>query len=108
MLSKAIGYSVDDTALIVHLILKGMYKHIHTGKLFNIFFIICHCFIIGSNLNLLTKESRRKWEQQFYAVYIEHILNDRDSKLQTVQELVTSDDRQGMDGFMNSLKYKHN
>ena len=54
-------------------------------------------FIIESYLDLLTKESRRKWEQQFYAVYIKHIMNDRDSNLQTIQELVTNDDRQGMD-----------
>ena len=109
MLSKAVGYSIDDTALIVHLILKGMYKHAYTGKLFYVLFIACHCFIVEPNLNLLTKESRRKWEQHFYAVYIKHVLDDRDSQLQTVQELITNDDRQGMDAFkfMNSLKYKH-
>ena len=70
-------------------------------------------FIVESEsyLDLLTKESRRKWEQQFYAVYIKNIINDRDSNLQTIQELVTNDDRQGMDilyTYMNSLKYKHN
>ena len=36
MLSKVIGYSVDDTALLVHLILKGMYKHTYTGEFFHI------------------------------------------------------------------------
>ena len=97
MLSKAIGYSVDDTALIVHLILKGMYKHTYTGEfLHQILFIACHYFIVESNLDLLTKEARRQWEQKFYAIYIEPTLNDMDSKLQTLQELVTNDDRQSM------------
>ena len=55
--------------------------------------------IVESYLDLLTKESRRKWEQRFYAVYIKLIINDRDVNLQTLQELVTNDDRQSMDAF---------
>ena len=44
----------------------------------------------------MTKESRREWEKQIFIVYIQPILNDMSSKLQAAQELVTNDDRQGM------------
>ena len=36
ILSKAIGYSVDDAALIVHLILQGMHKSTYTGKFIHV------------------------------------------------------------------------
>ena len=52
--------------------------------------------IIEKRFDLLTKESRRKWEQQFYEVFVQPILTDMGSKLQVAQELVTNDDRQGI------------
>lgn len=57
----------------------------------------CCCYnicIIESGHDLFTKESRIKWEQQFSTMYVQPILNNMGSKLQTAQELITNDDKQ--------------
>ena len=49
-----------------------------------------------TNLDLFTKESRRQWEQQFYKVYIQPVLNDMDSRLNKAQNSFMNDNRQGI------------
>jgi len=45
---------------------------------------------------MLSKESRKQWEKQFCALYVQPILNNMDSRLNTAQNLFVNDDRQGM------------
>ena len=60
-----------------------------------------------SKFDLLTKESRRQWEQQLYALHIQPILNDMDSRLSTAQNLLINDDRQGISNFITLSKCLH-
>ena len=92
-----IGRSVDDAALIIHLILQGMYNSSYSRKfvMHTIAIKLRSDVITGSQFDLLSKESRRHWEQQFYVLYIQPVLNDMESRLNKAQDLFIKDDRQG-------------
>ena len=46
--------------------------------------------------DLLTKESRKQWEQTLCVLYIQPIINDMEPRLTAAQNLCINDDRQGI------------
>ena len=48
------------------------------------------------DLDLLTKESRKQWEQKLCVLYVQPILNDMEPRLAAAQNLFINDDRQGI------------
>ncbi|XP_065899490.1 E3 ubiquitin-protein ligase rnf213-alpha-like isoform X3 [Dysidea avara] len=91
LLSKVLGISTDDTALIIHLILKGMHDFPQSGSTFD----------------LSSKDSRQTWEKKFSASYILPILKEITSKLKSVQELVIDDSRQAHNALLQ-IAYEKN
>ena len=46
--------------------------------------------------DLLTKESRRQWEQKLCVLYVQPVLNDMEPRLTAAQNLFINDDSQGI------------
>uniref|UniRef100_A0A1X7SGD6 Uncharacterized protein n=1 Tax=Amphimedon queenslandica TaxID=400682 RepID=A0A1X7SGD6_AMPQE len=81
-LSSITGHSVDEAALLVHLVLKQINEKGHslqmqTGQ---------------SVVSIVNLDDRRKWEEQFHHCYIECVLEDTESSIQKMLKELTARD----------------
>uniref|UniRef100_A0A1X7U2F3 Uncharacterized protein n=1 Tax=Amphimedon queenslandica TaxID=400682 RepID=A0A1X7U2F3_AMPQE len=81
-LSSITGHSIDEAALLVHLVLKQINEKGH------------HVQLTGQNVvgNLVKLDDRRKWEKQFYDCYIEPVVKDTGSSIQKMLKELTARD----------------
>uniref|UniRef100_A0A1X7U2E9 Uncharacterized protein n=1 Tax=Amphimedon queenslandica TaxID=400682 RepID=A0A1X7U2E9_AMPQE len=81
-LSSITGHSIDEAALLVHLVLKKINEKGH------------HVQLTGQNVvgNLVKLDDRRKWEKQFYDCYIESVVKDTGSSIQKMLKELTARD----------------
>ncbi|KAK2553290.1 E3 ubiquitin-protein ligase rnf213-alpha [Acropora cervicornis] len=106
VLGRALGRSVDDAALTVHLVLHRMISlnGRETGITFfsiveYIFLPVCCCsfslLLVGNahNIRLVTKESRLAWETDFSSVVIAPVIRELDQNLQKASKLLMEDER---------------
>ena len=57
---------------------------------------MCKCFIhIACDASLVSKPSRKKWEEEFYQACAQPILQDVQKHYQHALDLITNDDSQG-------------
>ncbi|XP_074628909.1 E3 ubiquitin-protein ligase rnf213-alpha-like isoform X2 [Acropora palmata] len=91
VLGRALGRSVDDAALTVHLVLHRMIS-INGGETEN-----------AHNMRLVTKESRREWETDFCSVVIAPVIKELDQNLQKASKLLMEDERFGSDPLVRRL-----
>ncbi|XP_067057901.1 E3 ubiquitin-protein ligase rnf213-alpha-like isoform X3 [Acropora muricata] len=91
VLGRALGRSVDDAALTVHLVLHRMIS-INGGETEN-----------AHNIRLVTKESRRAWETDFCSVVIAPVIRQLDHNLQKASKLLMEDERFGSDPLVRRL-----
>lgn len=91
VLGRALGRSVDDAALTVHLVLHQMIS-LNGGQTAN-----------THNMKLQTRESRRNWETDFSSVIIAPVLKQLDQRLQKCSKLVMEDEQFGSDPLVRTL-----
>ena len=95
MLSKSLNLNKDDTALIVHSILRYISQlqhypgNLHCAKI--MYFI--HVYI-ACDASLVDKASRKKWEEEFYKACVQPVLQDVQRHHQHALDLITNDDSQ--------------
>ena len=100
VLSKSLNLNKDDTALIVHSVLKHIAQLQHYPGTIStvIFLILCiHivCVYVACDVSLFSKASRKKWEEEFYLACTHPVLQDIQKHHQRALDLITSDDSQG-------------
>jgi len=91
VLGRALGRSVDDAALTVHLVLHRMIL-LNGGETEN-----------AHNMRLVTKECRLAWETDFSSVVIAPVIRELDKNLQKASKLVMEDERFGSDPLVRRL-----
>ncbi|XP_068759451.1 E3 ubiquitin-protein ligase rnf213-alpha-like isoform X4 [Montipora capricornis] len=91
VLGRALGRSVDDAALTVHLVLYRMIS-LNGGETEN-----------AHNMRLVTKESRLSWETDFSSVVIAPVIRQLDQNLQKASKLLMEDERFGSDPLVRRL-----
>nr|XP_058970756.1 E3 ubiquitin-protein ligase rnf213-alpha-like [Pocillopora verrucosa] len=91
VLSRALGCSVDNAALTVHLALQRMIS-LNGGK-------------TGDNhdMRLQTRESRRSWEKAFCSEILVPVITHLDENLQNASRLLMGDERFGKDPLVRQL-----
>jgi len=62
--------------------------------LLNIVYLLCFSSI-DSRYDMLTKDSRRQWEKEFYKSFIAPVVSEMESNLKEAQRKVITDERQG-------------
>ena len=101
VLSKSLNLSKDDTALIVHSILRHISQLQHyPGKLHIIatlfsVAIVTATVCLACDAGLANKESRGKWETEFYQACVHPVLQDVQKHHQHALDLIANDDSQG-------------
>ncbi|XP_022806308.1 E3 ubiquitin-protein ligase rnf213-alpha-like [Stylophora pistillata] len=91
VLSIALGCSVDDAALTVHLALQRMIS-LNGGKTENV-----------QEMFLQTRESRRSWEKAFCSEILVPVITHFDENLQNASRLLMGDERFGKDPLVRQL-----
>ncbi|XP_068731195.1 E3 ubiquitin-protein ligase rnf213-alpha-like [Montipora capricornis] len=91
LLGRALGRSVDDAALTVHLVLHQMIL-LNGGQTAN-----------AHDMRLSTRKSRRKWETEFSSVVIAPVVRQLDQNLQKALKLLMEDERFGSDPLVRQL-----
>ena len=57
---------------------------------------MCKCFMhVACDANLVSKPSRKRWEEEFYRACAQPILQDVQKYYQNALDLITNDDSQG-------------
>ncbi|XP_022800358.1 E3 ubiquitin-protein ligase rnf213-alpha-like [Stylophora pistillata] len=90
-LSRALGCSVDDAALTVHLALQRMIS-LNGGKTGNV-----------HDMHLQTRESRRSWEKAFCSQILVPVFTHHDESLKNASRLLMGDERFGKDPLVRQL-----
>ncbi|XP_022796391.1 E3 ubiquitin-protein ligase rnf213-alpha-like isoform X1 [Stylophora pistillata] len=91
VLGRALGRSVDDAALTVHLVLARMISR-NGGQTAN-----------AHDMRLRTRESRRSWEKDFCSEILVPVITNLDEKLQSASKLLMGDERFGKDPLVRQL-----
>ncbi|KAJ7339392.1 hypothetical protein OS493_005787 [Desmophyllum pertusum] len=91
VLGRALGRSVDDAALAVHLVLQRMIS-LNGGQTAN-----------AHDMRLQSRDSRRNWETDFCSVIIVPVITHLDQNLQKVSRLMMEDERFGRDPLVRQL-----
>ncbi|KAJ7339378.1 hypothetical protein OS493_005772 [Desmophyllum pertusum] len=91
ILGRALGRSVDDTALAVHLVLQRMIS-LKGGQTAN-----------AHDMRLQSRDSRRNWEKDFCSEIIVPVIIHLDQNLQKASKLMMEDQRFGSDPLVRQL-----
>ena len=98
MLSKSLNLNKDDTALIVHSILRHISQlQQFPSKLLCLFSvtIVTVILYIACDASFVNKESREKWEVQFYQACAHPVLQDVHKYHRQALDLIATDNSQG-------------
>ena len=99
MLSKSLNLSKDDTALIIHSILRHisqLQQYPSKHALFSVTIATMTIHIcLACDASLANKGSREKWETEFYQACVHPILQDVQKHHQHALDLIAKDDSQG-------------
>ena len=100
VLSKSLNLNKDDTALIVHSILKHISQlqhypgNLHCTTSVGVF-TVKYFVHVACDASLRSKASRKRWEEEFYQGCAQPILQDIQKYHQRALDLITNDDSQG-------------
>ena len=73
-----------------------MLRHIFCCLPFHVIVLLISADTIATVNSLNSKNAREHWEKEFNLRYIQPVLGNLDARLNTAMDLITKDDKQGM------------
>lgn len=102
-LSRVTGKGLDESAIIVHLVLQGILtkppptcKNLACSHIMIRLLFLSLAGTIATVNSLNAKNAREHWEKEFNTHYIQPILSDLNAQVTRAMDLVANDDKQGL------------